>query len=87
MESEKNTGGLSGGCCGGSQQGTDSGGGCGCGCDAGPARRGWIRTLIFAVVMLAAVAVGAYALRAKSRSVPPTGQDCSSECGSNCCGQ
>lgn len=84
MESEKNTGDLSrSSCCGGSQEATDQG--CGCGCDAGPARRGWIRTLIFAVVMLAAFAVGAFALKAKSRAVPPAGQDCSSECGSNCC--
>ncbi|MCX5752307.1 MAG: hypothetical protein NTW97_01540 [Candidatus Krumholzibacteria bacterium] len=64
MENEKSDEARREDCCGG---GSDqaNGPGAGCACGAAPPRRPWLRTLIAAVVILAAVGVGAYSLVGK----------------------
>ena len=56
-------------CCGGGSDQTN-GSGAGCACGAAPPRRPWLRMLISAVVILAAVGVGAYSLVAKRAADP-----------------
>lgn len=64
MENEKSDEARREDCCGdGSDQANGPGAGCACG--AAPPRRPWLRTLIAAVVILAAVGVGAYSLVGK----------------------
>jgi hypothetical protein len=67
-------------CCGGSTQNESTG--CGCG---GSSRRSGLRTVIFIVVMLTAVGVGAYSLWGRSdASACGSGQGCGSA-GGRCC--
>ena len=64
MKNERSSEVRQGDCCGGgSDQANGSGAGCACG--AAPPRRPWLRMLISAVVILAAVGVGAYSLLGK----------------------
>ncbi len=106
MESPKHAGEVSTGCCAGKagESATPDRGGCcpgatppdarqDCCCGPAPGRRGWVRTLIFAVVMLAAIAVGAYALMSRSSPGSAAPQSCGSACGVDssacstpCCG-
>jgi len=82
VEPEKSKEDFSGGCCGGeSNQQT------GTGCNSGtPPRRSRVKLWLFAIVMLAAVGVGAYSLGAKSGAAPAT-QNCGKDCQTNCCGK
>jgi hypothetical protein len=71
-------------CCGGeSNQGASPN----CACDSQPTPRSWKRTLIFAIILLAAIGVGAYSLRARSTGVPAAEPTCASPCstGASCC--
>ena len=80
MEDERNSETPPARCCGGGSdpgQETDAAAAC-CDCGAPLAVRSWIKTLIFVVVMAAAVGVGAYSLVSGSRvadeaSVAPGG--------------
>ncbi len=71
MEEEKNCDERRDDCCG---DGSDRANGsiAGCACGAGPSRRPWLRTLIAAIVILAAVGVGAYSLLEKRAADPCT---------------
>jgi len=71
-----------GGCCAGGALPS-----AGCGCEPRPPRRRWIGRLIFAAVMLAALAVGALALRARSAAGAAAERDCAVECAPGCCGR
>ena len=56
-------------CAGDSKQECEcTGSAAGCGCGSGPAPRSWIKTLISAVVILAALGVGVYSLVASRAS-------------------
>ena len=82
MENERSEKDYSGDCCGGGSN-QDTGASCDCGTPKTRSRR--IRTLIFAIIMLAAVGVGAYSLIAKSSAVPCAGQNCGGSSKGNCC--
>lgn len=80
-----NEGDHSDSCC---NEGPDGAGGASCQCGPPPARASRIKTLIFAAVMLAALAVAAYSLTTKSSEQAAAKQDCGSCTGSsNCCDQ
>lgn len=71
---------LSASCCGG----TDKNSAADCGCGGAPKGKCGLKTLLFIVVMLAAVGVGAYSFWAKSPATACSpGQDCGSS--GSCC--
>jgi len=83
MEREENDNAAEGGCCAGGpdRDGAQTEPSASCDCCGSPARRPWIRTAIAIVVILAAVAVGAYSLSKKPASAP--GSQAASCCPTN----
>jgi hypothetical protein len=86
MEKERGDEVAGGGCCAGGpgQDGAQTEPSASCDCCGSTARRPWLRTAIAVVVILAAVAVGAYSLVRKPAAAP--GNEAASCCPANSSG-